>query len=185
MKDLSALTAPLAAMAACARQAARYDVNSPAYAVQERAFERTLARVTAQATRLVSGQPRHRKAVRTVLAAVEQASRCADAIRRWSSADELVWRAEALERATRDVAALTANLGRQGSERVDEEVVGERPWTELANVFNAFGSGQSSQAVEHQSVDQATAVTTLGASDEHASVAEQQVADAVGHTHSA
>jgi hypothetical protein len=173
MSDFTALAAPLAALSSCARRAACYQVDSPAYAVQERVAERTLPRVLAQGAKLTTGQPRHRKAVRTVLAAVEHASRCAESIRRRASADELVRRADAVERAARNVAELTAELRRQSAERVEEVVVGERPWTELTNVFDAFRSGQGRQPVQNQCVDESAAIATLSAGDEHASVPEQ------------
>jgi len=169
MSAFAALSASLRVLASGAHQAARYDVRSTAYAAQERGVQSTLERIQSQAQRLTVGQPKHRRTVRTVRAAVERAATCARAVLKASSVDELVRRAEAVERAAREVAELTTDLRGQAVQSTNEVVVRERAWTELPNVLDAFGSGHASQPIQDQSVDQAAAIATLGAGNEHAS----------------
>jgi hypothetical protein len=173
MSAFTGLAASLRVLASAAQRATLYDVNTTVYAAQERAVERTLERIQIQAERLTAGQPKHRKAARTVRAAVERAERCARGVLRRSSVDDLVGRAEAVERAARDVAELTTELNGQAAQGVDEVIVGERPWTELSNVLDALGSGHASQPVQNQGVDQTAAIATLSAGDEHASGTHQ------------
>jgi len=172
MSAFAGLVASLQLVASCARQAAEFAPRSDVYRAEQVAAERAFERILSQSQRLVAGQPKHRKAVRTVVAAVARAAECLEAIRRFSSDEEIVWRADAVQRAAGRLAELRSDLGRQRTQSLDEVVVAERAWPALPDVFNALRTGQSRESVEHESIDQAAAVASLSTGDEHTSVAK-------------
>lgn len=172
MTAFAGLVAALHGLAGCARQAAEFKVRTDAYRAEQVAAERALERVQTQSKRLTAGLPKHRKTVRTVRTAVEQAADCLDAIKRGCSADDVVRRANAVQRAAGRLTELQPELGRQRTQGVDEVVVTERAWPALPDIFHALGTGQSSEPVEHQGVDQPAAVASLSAADQDTSVAK-------------
>jgi hypothetical protein len=173
MDDLSGIASPLNVLVSCAQRAVEFEPGSPPYMAELHSAERAVERAAAQARRLTKGQPKHRKSVRTVALSIEIARECLQAISVRASPDELMRRSGAVQRAVARIGELSLALGRQTEECRGEVVVSKRPWTSILDVPNDLLSAQSGEPIEHDAGDEAAAVASLSAGDEHALAAQE------------
>lgn len=166
MHPLASIIGPLNVLISCARQALEIEPGTELYEAQERSAVRAWERLSAQASRLVQGQPKHRKAVRTILDAVERAEECLRSIRLRETPDELMRVTNAAQRAAIRLTDLGTISG-QRSESSNEVMVHQRPLAEFLNVSNAVHSGFSGESIQNERRDEPTAVAPLSAGDEH------------------
>ena len=141
------------AVAEAVEQAARWHPSTIRYQSEARIAGRAFDRAERQA-QAVKGLPGHSRRRRTVAAALKAAEDCLSALVATLQPEALVYRANALRRATDRLGQLS-DLGGQSDQASDERVVGEGPGTPLSDVLDALFPVEQGELVQGNRADQA------------------------------
>jgi hypothetical protein len=142
----------LRTIAEATAQASRWHPTSDRYQAEAAVAGRAYTRASSQGEPFRQ-LPRHARARRTVEQALEVAEECLSALVGTVGAETLVYRANALRRASDRVSTL-ADPGGQTVQGGNEVVVGEGAPTERPDVLHALFPGPAGELVQRDASDQ-------------------------------